>query len=390
MPPHPDRPTGPAQRGGWSACVPCRDWAWCDRGYPCKACTLNGHECDRDARGAFHAPCPGDDLRGYYLRLGHGPGGIGDPNVDLGWKQPDNYHIEYAFEVMYRSQLPWFGPPVPTGPHIPPQGPIYVGVGNLGVVPALAPPVVAPLALAPPDLAPPAGVPLIVAPPVLGHPALVDPALIDPALIDPALVNTTAGPSIAGPSVAGPSIPGPSTSSPYFPPAPLPPLDANAAPETIIAGAASPAADASPRSNADSIISTLNGNSMPLERTPELIMQPRSPPPYHQMFTRPHPITGEPDLPADHPAYQYPYPALAMIPFNRRLLNASSRFSKTCGPMLAGPAVGPYLATQAGSSKDEVFVSSIRKRALGSIPVSESSQPDTVEKQSFTVVCLQT
>ncbi|KAI1853954.1 hypothetical protein JX265_003723 [Neoarthrinium moseri] len=90
--------------------------------------------CDRNGaqnkKGIFVTGVPGEDMRGYWYVLDKGPGGPADRQVDHTWRQPDNYHVEYAHRELQRKGLLgcWRGPPGgPYDPSIGPQGRIYVG-----------------------------------------------------------------------------------------------------------------------------------------------------------------------------------------------------------------------------------------------------------------------
>lgn len=104
----------------WAVCNDCSDRSECDMKQPCDSCFNKGQDCLRDGsvKGTFARGVPGDNLRGYYYRLGR-------PIVP-DWIQPDNYHLELAHEVARVKNWAWNGPD-PTDPNLPPQGPIYVG-----------------------------------------------------------------------------------------------------------------------------------------------------------------------------------------------------------------------------------------------------------------------
>ncbi|KAH8680814.1 hypothetical protein BX600DRAFT_520033 [Xylariales sp. PMI_506] len=80
---------------------------------------------------------PRDDMRGYYMNLGRGPTGLHDIFGNPTWRQPDNYHLEYAFRVATDNKLPWYSSKNPTHHFLLPQGPIYIG--NYRTVPRRQP-----------------------------------------------------------------------------------------------------------------------------------------------------------------------------------------------------------------------------------------------------------
>lgn len=106
MPRCPD-PSGPEMglgRGIYrvtpARCVPCMEnGRRCDAKRPCDSCVANHDRCTGNSSRCFWRGVAGDEMYGYYLTLGFGPGGVNDPPTgppDQRWEMPDDYHIQYV------------------------------------------------------------------------------------------------------------------------------------------------------------------------------------------------------------------------------------------------------------------------------------------------------
>ncbi|KAI0181751.1 hypothetical protein GGR52DRAFT_567969 [Hypoxylon sp. FL1284] len=87
------------RRAGFTPCDPCQqNGRDCDLKRPCDSCVLAGAQCTGSKRSCFWRGVPSDDFYGYYLNLGHGVGGIGDPypGGNREWVMPDDYHVEFT------------------------------------------------------------------------------------------------------------------------------------------------------------------------------------------------------------------------------------------------------------------------------------------------------
>ncbi|OTB16176.1 hypothetical protein K445DRAFT_11142 [Daldinia sp. EC12] len=90
---------GPVKRQlDLSICDGCKELgARCDLKRPCDRCHSSGRPCTGEFRHCFHRGVPGDDMYGYYLNLGFGPGGVDHVHYNplFAWEMPYNYNLEY-------------------------------------------------------------------------------------------------------------------------------------------------------------------------------------------------------------------------------------------------------------------------------------------------------